>query len=178
MFDGGRGGFLLSGTGMTRMSQSTLDDDDLFGEAADELRADVEAHLDAARRELPGADEVWDTDADNVLGVLNGLDAALDVGDAHEELRQAKKWFAVGQRADAFEDDDGLEADLAAVGEALELVAGAEERVSKLTSTVPELRGTLQELDADGEDGAGAENETDEPTAEADEEEAAEVEAD
>ena len=156
MFDGGRGGFLLSGTGMTRMSQSTLDDDDLFGEAADELRADVEAHLDAARRELPGADEVWDTDADNVLGVLNGLDAALDVGDAHEELRQAKKWFAVGQRADAFED----------------------ERVSKLTSTVPELRGTLQELDADGEDGAGAENETDEPTAEADEEEAAEVEAD
>jgi len=64
------------------MSQSTFDDDDLFGEAAAETRAEVEEHLAAAREELPDPDAVWETDADNVLGVLNGLKSALDVGDA------------------------------------------------------------------------------------------------
>ena len=126
------------------MSQSTLGDDDLFGEAADEMRRDVETHLDAARAELPAADEVWDTEADNVLGVLNGLAAALDVGDAEEELRQAKKWFAVGERADAFEDAADLAAAIEDVEETLMLVVEAGEQVNALTGTMPELRGALQ----------------------------------
>ena len=126
------------------MSQSTLGDDDLFGEAADEMRSDVEAHLEAARAELPDADEVWDADADNVLGVLNGLGAALDVGDAEEELRQAKKWFAVGERADAFEDAADLAAAIEDVEETLTLVVEAGEQVNALTGTMPELRGALQ----------------------------------
>jgi hypothetical protein len=132
------------------MSQSTLDDDDLFGEAADEMRSDVEAHLEAARAELPDADEVWDTEADNVLGVLNGLGAALDVGDAEEELRQAKKWFAVGERADAFEDAADLAAAIEDVEETLTLVVDAGEQVNALTGTMPELRAALQAA----EDGA------------------------
>jgi hypothetical protein len=41
------------------MSQSTLDDEDLFGEAAQEMRADVEEHLSAARDELPDPDAIW-----------------------------------------------------------------------------------------------------------------------
>jgi hypothetical protein len=73
------------------MSQTTLGDDELFGEAAAEMRDDVEKHLAATRAELPDADEIWETDADNVLGVLNGLRSALDVGEAEEHLRQAKK---------------------------------------------------------------------------------------
>ena len=133
------------------MSQSTLDDDDLFGEAADELRSDVESHLGAARGELPDADDVWDTDAENVLGVLNGLGAALEVGDAEDELRQAKKWFSVGERADAFEDADDLAASIEDVEETLTTVVEAGEQVSGLTSTVPELRAALQAA-ADGED--------------------------
>ncbi|MFW5903632.1 MAG: DUF5790 family protein, partial [Halolamina sp.] len=46
------------------MSQTTLDDE-LFGEAASEMREDVESSLAAARESLPDADAVWETDAEN-----------------------------------------------------------------------------------------------------------------
>jgi hypothetical protein len=134
------------------MSQTTLGDDELFGEAAAEMRADVEEHLEQARAELPGAADVWETEADNVLGVLNGLRSALDAGDAEDHLRQAKKWYTMGERADAFEDA----ADLAAAIEELEdLIASIDEAhadVSDLTNAVPELRGALQEFEAADED--------------------------
>lgn len=135
------------------MSQSTLGDDDLFGEAADEMRSDVETHLDAARAELPDADDVWETEANNVLGVLNGLAAALDVGDAEEELRQAKKWFAVGERAEAFEDAADLAEAIEDVEETLTLVVEAGEQVNALTGTMPELRSALQDAAGDDDDG-------------------------
>jgi hypothetical protein len=138
------------------MSQTTLGDDELFGEAAAEMRDDVEEHLAAARTELPAADEIWETEADNVLGVLNALRSALDVGEAEAHLRQAKKWYTMGERADAFEDA----ADLAAAIEDLEDLIGtiraAHDDVSDLTNAVPELRGSLEEVDdgteAEGED--------------------------
>ena len=38
------------------MSQTTFSDDELFGEAAAEMRDDVEEHLAAARAELPALD--------------------------------------------------------------------------------------------------------------------------
>ena len=134
-------------------SQTTFGDDELFGEAADEMREDVESHLEAARAELPSPEDVWETDADNVLGALNGLKSALDVGDAAEELRQAKKWYTMGERADAFEDADDLEADLEELSALLETIEAAREDVTALTSTVPELRGALQEA-ADEDDDA------------------------
>ncbi len=135
------------------MSQSTLGDDDLFGEAAEEMRADVEEHLGKARAALPESDDVWDAEADNVLGVLNGLRSALDAGDAEEHLRQAKKWYVIGERADAFEDADDLEA---AIEDLEELVAELEEAgelVGDLTSTMPEIRSALEEA-ADAADAA------------------------
>ena len=168
-------------------SQSTLADDDLFGEAAAEMRAEVEEHLDAARTSLPDADDVWEAEADNVLGVLNGLRSSLDVGDAEEHLRQAKKTFVVGQRADAFDDADDLEAEIASAAELLETVDDASELVGELTSTMPQLRSQLQEAadaaesaedDADADD-AEEEAETDDSEAEADADDAAdEAEAD
>jgi hypothetical protein len=165
-------------------SQSTLADDDLFGEAAAEMRAEVEEHLDAARASLPDADDVWETEADNVLGVLNGLRSSLDVGDAEEHLRQAKKTFVVGQRAEAFDDADDLEAEIAAVAELLETVDDASELVGELTSTMPQLRSQLQEAadaaddDADADD-AEDEADADDTEAEADADDAAdEAEAD
>ncbi len=142
------------------MSQSTLDDDDLLGEAASEIREDVEANLAAARSELPDADEVWETDAENVLGVLNSLKSSLDVGDAVEELRDARKWFMVGERADAFEDPDALEAELDELAELIETVETAQQQVGELASTVPELRGELEEAGADEETGSDDEGET------------------
>ncbi|WP_122087983.1 DUF5790 family protein [Halalkalicoccus subterraneus] len=127
------------------MSQSTLDDDELLGEAASEIRADVEANMEAARAELPSADAIWDVDAENTLGVLNSLKSSLDAGDAAENLRDARKWFMVGERADAFEDPDALEEELEELADLIGTVEGAREQVTDLTSTVPELRGELEE---------------------------------
>ncbi|PSQ59534.1 MAG: hypothetical protein BRD23_04225 [Halobacteriales archaeon SW_9_67_25] len=144
------------------MSQATLDDDDLFGEAANEMRADVEDSLAAARAGLPAADDIWDVDSENTLGVLNGLRTALDVGDATEHLRDAKKWYTMGERADAFEDADDLAGEIEAVEELITDIEDAREQVGDLTSTVPQLRSALEdagdEADADSEaDAAEAE---------------------
>jgi hypothetical protein len=133
------------------MTQTSLDDDELFGEAASEMRSDVEASLDEARAALPDADAVWDVEADNTLGVLNALKTALDVGDAEEHLRDAKKWYTMGERADAFEDAEDLAEDIETVEELVETVEDAREQVGDLTATIPQLRSTLEEFAADDE---------------------------
>jgi len=133
-------------------SQSTLADDDLFGEAAAEMREEVESHLADARAELPDPDDVWTAEADNVLGVLNALKSALDVDDAEEHLRQAKKTFIVGQRADAFDDPDSLEEEVESVEGLLASIADAEEIVGDLTGTMPQLRSQLQDAADAGSD--------------------------
>jgi len=127
------------------MSQTTLDDDELFGEAADEMRADVEADLDAAREALPDAEEIWEIEADNALGVLNALRSALDVEGAQEHLRDAKKWYTMGERADAFEDADDLAAAIEDLEDLVADIEGAHEQVGDLAGLVPELRSALQD---------------------------------
>ena len=135
------------------MSQSTFDDDDLFGEAAAETRAEVEEHLAAARAELPDPDDVWETDADNVLGALNGLKSALDVGDAIDSVRSAKKAYVLGERADAFEDADDLKAEIEELESLVGDIESADEEVASLTGTIPAIRGALQDAaEADDED--------------------------
>ncbi len=134
------------------MSQATFEDDDLFGEAAEETRAEVEEGLEAARAELPAANDIWDTDADNVLGALNGLKSALDIGDATEQLRQAKKSYVLGERADAFEDAADLEAELAEVETLLTTIDQASDHAGDLATTVPQLRSDLEEVHEDTED--------------------------
>jgi hypothetical protein len=133
------------------MTQTSLDDDELFGEAASEMRSDVEASLDEARAALPDADAVWDVEADNTLGVLNALKTALDVGDAEEHLRDAKKWYTMGERADAFEDAEDLAEDIETVEDLIADVEDARDQVGDLTATVPQLRSTLEEFAADDE---------------------------
>jgi hypothetical protein len=160
-------------------SQSTLENDDLFGEAAAEMRADVETHLQQAWDELPDGDDVWNTEADNVLGVLNGLRSALDAGDAEDHLRQAKKWYTMGERADAFEDADDLVEEIQAIEEVIEMLDDAREQVGGLTSTMPQLRGALDEAtaarddeeDADAEAAADEESDDEEAAADGDDEE-------
>ena len=155
------------------MSQSTLDEDELFGEAANEVREDVEASLEEAEAELPDVDAIWNVDADNTLGALNALRSALDVGDAEDALRDAKKWYTMGERADAFEDADDLEARIANVGTAIEDVADAREQVGDLTSTIPGLKNALEELQTADEDAETDEEESaDEAEADEDAEEA------
>jgi hypothetical protein len=150
--------------GDVRMSQSTLDDDELFGEAATEMRADVETSLAAAWDALPSADALWEVEADNTLGALNGLRSALDVEEARDALRDAKKWYTMGERADAFEDAADLEKSIAGVEELLADVEQAREQVGELASTVPALKSQLEDAGAETEpapdaeaDGSGAE---------------------
>ncbi|WP_275882523.1 DUF5790 family protein [Halorhabdus sp. BNX81] len=126
------------------MSQSTLDDDDLFGEAANEMRSDVEEHLAAARDELPDPDAIWDVEADNTLGVLNALRSELEPGEAEAHLRDAKKWYTMGERADAFDDAGDLEDDIEAVEGLITDLTDAREQVSDLAGTVPEIRSELE----------------------------------
>lgn len=135
--------------------QSTLADDDLFGEAAAEMREEVEGHLDDARASLPNPDAVWDVEADNVLGVLNTLKSALDVGDAADHLRQAKKTFVVGQRADAFDDPDTLGEEIEDLEALVASIEDAEGLVGDLTGTIPQVRSQLQDA-AEGSDGGAA----------------------
>ena len=128
------------------MSQSTFEDD-LFDEAAADIRTDVEENLDAAAATLPESDAIWSVEADNTLGVLNSLRSALDVGDAAAHLRDAKKWYTIGERAEVFEDADDLEARIETLASAVAEIEEAHEHASTLASTVPELRGTLDDLD-------------------------------
>ena len=133
------------------MSQATLDDDDLFDEAAAEMREDVETSLAAAKSSLPAPDDVWEAEADNTLGVLNGLKGALDAGDAEEHLRDAKKWFAIGRKADAFDDAGDLETEIAEFEATLSRITDAHEQVGELTATIPELRGALEDAGSGGD---------------------------
>ena len=138
------------------MSQATLDDDELFQEAANEIRDDVEEALAAAREALPESDAVWETEADNALGVLNGLRSALELGEAPDHLRDAKKWYTMGERAEAFEDGTDLAEEIARVESLFEKIATAREAVSDLAGTLPELRSELQTAH-EGSDGDGDE---------------------
>lgn len=158
----------------TAMSQSTFEDGDLFDEAASDIRDDVETHLDAARAALPESEEIWTVEADNTLGVLNSLRSALDTGNAAEQLRDAKKWYTMGERADAFEDAEDLAADIKALETVMGDIEAAHEQVKGLTSTVPELRGTLNE--AHEAAGQGGDEESDDASTDADVEEADEAE--
>ncbi|WP_436901917.1 DUF5790 family protein [Halovenus halobia] len=131
------------------MSQSTLDDEELFTEAASEMREDVEESLAAARAELPEADDIWDVEADNTLGVLNSLSTALELGDARENLRDAKKWYTMGKEADAFDDAEDLAEEIESVEALLGDIEAAEEQASELASTIPQLKSALEESDED-----------------------------
>jgi hypothetical protein len=125
------------------MSQSTFDNDELFDEATSEMREEVEAALAEARAALPEPDAIWDVEADNTLGVMNALKGALDTGDAADHLREAKKQFVLGQRADAFEDADDLEAEIEDLEGLFGDIESAHEEVSGLASTIPGVRSAL-----------------------------------
>jgi hypothetical protein len=129
------------------MSQTTLDDDDLLSEAASEMREDVESSLDEAHDALPAVDDVWDVESDNTLGVLNGLRSALDAGDAAEHLRDAKKWYTMGEQADAFEDAEDLAEEIESLEATLSDIEAAHEQVGDLTSTLPQLKDALDDAE-------------------------------
>lgn len=128
------------------MSQTTLDDEDLFDEAATEMRSDVEDAIAAARDELPDPDDIWTVESENVLGVLNALRSSLAVNDAATHIRDAKKWYMIGERADVFDDASDLKTEIDTLETAIERVEHVHDSVSELASTLPELRNDLANL--------------------------------
>ncbi|MDY7082199.1 MAG: DUF5790 family protein [Halobacteria archaeon] len=129
------------------MAQSTFDDEDLFTEASDEIKDDVTEALEEAEENLPDADDIMEVEGDNIIGILNSLKSGLDTEDAADSYREAKKWFEMGKRADAFEDDEEFEDDaqerLDNVKEAIEAIQTAEESATDLTDSVASLKRLL-----------------------------------
>ena len=127
------------------MAQSTLDDDELFDEASEEMRADVQDALERTRDALPDADSILDVEGDNIIGVLNGLNSGLDAGDAEDAFREAKKWYNIGKKAEAFDDEFTKETDdeIEELEEALTALGDAEESASELREAVASLKSTL-----------------------------------
>lgn len=126
------------------MSQTTLDDDELFTEAATEIRDDVEAALESARQNIPDPDAIWTVESENTLGVLNALRSALTTEEALEDLRDAKKWFTMGERAGAFDDAADLEAEIEALESLFTNIEQTHDAVSEITRTLPDLRSELE----------------------------------
>lgn len=74
--------------------------------------------------------------------MLNTLKTALNTEEVASHVRDAKKAFVIGQRADAFDGDD-LADDLAAIEDVLADLEAASEHAGALAETLPELRGAL-----------------------------------
>lgn len=127
------------------MSQATLDDDDLFGEAADELRADIDVAVEEAYDALPDAETVWNPPGDNLLGQLNSLRSTLDVEAAREHVREAKKWREVGTRSGAIDEDDPIVEQVDDLEETLARFEETADAAADLTSALPVLRELLAE---------------------------------
>lgn len=131
------------------MSQSTLDDDELFGEAAAEVRGDVDDALGEAREALPTAEDIWEVEGENTLGMLNALRSSMAADEVEDHLRDAKKWYTMGERADAFEDTDEIEGEIEAIEGILADLKSARELTGELTGTLPSLRSALEEYHQD-----------------------------
>lgn len=127
------------------MSQSTLDDDELFGEAAAEVRGDVDEALRDAQEALPTAEDIWEVEGENTLGMLNALRSSMAADEVEEHLRDAKKWYTMGKRADAFEDTSDIEEEIEALEGILSDLKSARELTGELTGTIPSLRSALEE---------------------------------
>lgn len=127
------------------MAQSTLEDDELFDEASDEMREDVEDALEEAHDALPDADDIFDVEGDNIIGVLNSLKSELDAGEAEEALREAKKWFGIGRKADVFDEEfvEEAEEELEELEEALTSLDDAEDSATELTDSLASLKSVL-----------------------------------
>lgn len=99
--------------------------------------------------------------------MLNALRSALDIGDATGHLRDAKKSYMMGERAEVFDDSDELSGRIAALEDAMADVEAAHEHASELASTIPELRGALDDLHADGGEADGKSEDESEMSTEA-----------
>lgn len=83
---------------------TTFTDDELFGEAADEVKSDVDDCLARAIDEIPAEEAVRAVD-DTCFVDLDSLITTLNIDAVGTAIRDARKWFTIGKRAGTFNDD-------------------------------------------------------------------------
>lgn len=127
-------------------------DEPLFAEATEEIQNDIVESLNEVENKLPESDQIWKVEGSNVVGTLNSLQAVLDVSSVEESYREARKWFVVGVKADAFDDEteQDLENQLDQVGSLLVQAGEIRDIVGDLTPMLPELRDSLDAINDKG----------------------------
>lgn len=133
-------------------TQDDTGDSELFEEAAEELRTDVDEALTAAREALPDTEDIWEVSAANTLGMLNTLRSEIDVEDAEVHLREAKKWYLLGERAGVFQSGDQRSEAINRAEEVIEHMEEADELLAELSSEVPQLRAALAEVEDEADE--------------------------
>lgn len=124
--------------------QVSLDDDELFSEASEEIEKKVEQKLKEARSSLPNSDSIMETDGENIIGVLNSFKSELEV-ENEESLKEAMKWFEVGKRAGSFDEDfrKKVEEELNYINNIIKSIEEVRQKSMQLTDSIAELRKSL-----------------------------------
>ena len=127
------------------MSQTSFDEDELFDEASEEMKKDIEASLENAREKLPDGDDFIDVEGKNLVGILNRFKADVEPEGLTEDIREAKKNLELAKRADALGDEyvDEKESEIEEMSEAQDSLREVEEIATELTNAVAEVKGKL-----------------------------------
>ena len=91
------------------MSQTSLDDDELFTEATADIQSDIEESLTAATAALPSHADLVEHDTETAVAALESVEGAVDIDAAEAAVADVKKTFLLGQRADAFDSEYATE---------------------------------------------------------------------
>lgn len=140
------------------MCECTMTDDSdvLFTEASEELEEDIRDELDEAEEKLPDADDVWNPEGENIIGVLNQLQSSVNNDDVVDHVKEARKSFLLGDNADAFSEDDAdeFETRINRVVTAVDQLGDVHSAVDELIPVLPGVKESLDNVkDASG-DGA------------------------
>jgi hypothetical protein len=116
-------------------------EEELFTEASGELQSEVEDALESARESLPSQESLVVEEDAAVSEVVAGLPAELDPSEPAAALRTAQKRFALGEQADAFNEEFVAEATTA-----IEQVENAVDALQRVGDTAPTLAAALATL--------------------------------
>ena len=124
--------------------QASLDDDELFSEASEEIERKVEDSIEAFRSSLPDSNSIMEVEGGNIVGILNSFKSDIEV-ENEESLREAIKWFEVGKRADAFDEEfiDHMEEEIDNLNNIAKSIDDAKESTMELTDAIAELKRSL-----------------------------------
>jgi len=107
------------------MPQLSFDEDELFTEATDDIKTEIEESVTDATTVVPSHADLVEQDVETVVEALESLDSEIDIAAVKTAITDVKKAFVLGQRADAFDS---------------EYVSETEATISELEETLTRLR--------------------------------------